>query len=86
MNRPYGHGMSRFVRIVAVFALLAAACGGGPATISSTSPTAPAPDTTTDAEPDGPVAPSFTLVLGDGSTFDLAREARPVYMVFWAEW
>ncbi len=35
---------------------------------------------------EGPVAPDFSLVLGDGTTFTLSEEAKPVYMVFWAEW
>lgn len=36
--------------------------------------------------PTGPPAPDFTLALGDGRTFMLAQETRPVYLVFWAEW
>jgi hypothetical protein len=32
------------------------------------------------------IAPDFTLGLGDGGTFVLSEEARPVYLVFWAEW
>ena len=35
---------------------------------------------------DGPPAPDFELALNDGSTFRLSDEAKPVYMVFWAEW
>lgn len=35
---------------------------------------------------DGPPAPDFELALADGSTFSLADEKKPVYMVFWAEW
>ena len=35
---------------------------------------------------EGPVAPDFSLVLADGSTFTLSEGSRPVYMVFWAEW
>ena len=35
---------------------------------------------------DGPAAPDFELLLADGSTFRLSDEAKPVYMVFWAEW
>lgn len=31
-------------------------------------------------------APDFSLHLGDGSTFTLSEGAKPVYMVFWAEW
>ena len=35
---------------------------------------------------EGPVAPDFSLVLADGSTFTLSEGTKPVYMVFWAEW
>ena len=40
----------------------------------------PAPD------PNREIAPDFSLLLGDGSTFVLSEETRPVFMVFWAEW
>lgn len=33
-----------------------------------------------------PVAPDFTLQLGDGGTYTLSEGAKPVYLVFWAEW
>ena len=44
---------------------------------------APAP-----AEPDHdrPLAPDFTLQLADGGEFTLSAGAKPVYLVFWAEW
>jgi hypothetical protein len=62
--------------------------------------TAPAPDdtvldqdttTTTATGPtttvsDRPLAPDFTLELGDGGEFTLSEGAKPVYLVFWAEW
>ena len=36
---------------------------------------------------DGPPAPDFTLVLGEGEgEFTLSAEQKPVYLVFWAEW
>lgn len=35
---------------------------------------------------DGPAAPDFSLAVDDGSTFVLSQEAKPVYLVFWAEW
>ena len=31
-------------------------------------------------------APDFELALGQGGTFTLSDEQKPVYMVFWAEW
>lgn len=65
-----------------------------PSSPSSTSPTTTGQETptTTDGEPgpkpEGPLAPDFTLALGaEGSeAFVLSQEAKPVYMVFWAEW
>ena len=70
-----------------------------PAAGATDAPTAP--DTTADATastatpsstaagPDTsglPEAPAFTLDLADGTTFVLADEQKPVYLVFWAEW
>ncbi len=40
----------------------------------------------TTSQPDGPAAPDFTLALGDGGSFTLSAEQKPVYLVFWAEW
>lgn len=64
-----------------------------PATTVSPSPdsTAAADTTTTTAAStpttsDRPLAPDFTLALGDGGSFTLSEEQKPVYMVFWAEW
>jgi hypothetical protein len=49
--------------------------------------------TTTTATPGGtttvsdrPLAPDFTLDLGDGGSYTLSEGAKPVYLVFWAEW
>jgi hypothetical protein len=36
--------------------------------------------------PEGPEAPDFTMALGDGGSFTLSEEAKPVYMIFWADW
>ena len=36
--------------------------------------------------PEGPDAPDFTMTLGDGGSFTLSEEAKPVYMIFWADW
>ncbi|MBW3666181.1 MAG: hypothetical protein KY394_01170 [Actinobacteria bacterium] len=33
-----------------------------------------------------PVAPDFTLELGDGGEYTLSEGSKPVYLVFWAEW
>jgi len=43
-------------------------------------------DSTDRVRPDGPDAPEFTLALGEGGSFTLSQEQKPVYMVFWAEW
>lgn len=54
--------------------------------------TAPGP-ATSDSEPgttttrsDRPIAPDFTLELGEGGTYTLSEGEKPVYLVFWAEW
>jgi hypothetical protein len=31
-------------------------------------------------------APDFTLLLGDGTSYTLSEDPKPVYLVFWAEW
>ena len=31
-------------------------------------------------------APDFTLELGEGGSYTLSEGAKPVYLVFWAEW
>lgn len=41
---------------------------------------------TTDTTSDRPLAPDFTLALGDGGTYTLSEGASPVYLIFWAEW
>jgi hypothetical protein len=48
--------------------------------------TAPSPDARPAPDPNREIAPDFSLLLGDGSTFVLSEETRPVFMVFWAEW
>ena len=45
--------------------------------------TTPGETTTTS---DRELAPDFTLELGDGGSYTLSEGARPVYLVFWAEW
>jgi ABC-type Fe3+-hydroxamate transport system substrate-binding protein len=89
------------VLLAMIMALVGAACGGAGSSSDGTSSSSPStspattgqqPPTTADGEPaqkpEGPLAPDFTLALGaDGSeTFVLSQEAKPVYMVFWAEW
>lgn len=55
------------------------------ASTDTTGPSASEPDASPSGV-DGPTAPDFSLVLSDGSTFTLSEGAKPVYMVFWAEW
>ena len=38
------------------------------------------------ATDEDPTAPDFELELGDGGTFRLSDETKPVFLVFWAEW
>ncbi len=54
----------------------------------ATTATIAAPTTTTIAPQARPAdaAPDFTLALGDGGTFVLSQESKPVFLVFWAEW
>lgn len=69
----------------------------GTATAPSTAPgtqpetTEPPSTSTSIAEATGstsdrPLAPDFTLELGDGGTYTLSEGDKPVYLVFWAEW
>lgn len=86
--------MRRTAALAVVAGLCLAACGE-PATSadvttsppsiegSTSSSTTPSSSTVTEARN---AAPDFTLGLGDGGTFVLSEEARPVYLVFWAEW
>lgn len=90
--------MLRSVVMVSLAALWAGACSeGGPAT--TLEPSASPPGTGTTVAQPGPTtsevsagtlpgepAPDFTLALGEGGSFSLSREAKPVYLVFWAEW
>lgn len=57
--------------LAALLVILVVACGGSEPGV-----------TTRPAD----VAPDFSLPLGDGGTFVLSEEARPVFLVFWAEW
>lgn len=52
---------------------------------SSTTETTEAVETT-ETTSGRPLAPDFTLELGDGGTYTLSEGAKPVYLVFWAEW
>lgn len=66
------------------------------AAVTTTAPTAPTSSATTVApvatttvpriRPDGRDAPDFTLALGEGGTFTLSEDHRPVFLLFWAEW
>lgn len=49
----------------------------------TTAAIAESPDTTWSGRP---LAPEFTLELGDGGSYVLSEGEKPVYLVFWAEW
>lgn len=53
---------------------------------SSSTPSSSTSSSTSTVTEARAVAPDFALGLGDGGTFVLSEEARPVYLVFWAEW
>lgn len=57
-------------------------------TLPGSPPTTAASTTTTSTRPrpDGDAAPDFTLALGEGGSFTLSEETRPVFLLFWAEW
>jgi hypothetical protein len=52
----------------------------------ATTTTAAVTPTTARVLPEGDPAPGFTVELGEGGTFTLSEHARPVYLLFWAEW
>lgn len=89
--------MTSRVRLLAVFTAfvgLIAACGGGTSPATSASATTQPAVTTTPGgtattsvgADDRPVAPDFTLTLEPEGEFVLSEAAKPVYLVFWAEW
>jgi hypothetical protein len=53
---------------------------------TAASGTTETPETTEGTTSDRPLAPDFTLALGDGGSFTLSEGEKPVYLVFWAEW
>ena len=69
--------------ISAVLMLLTACAGADEASSQSSVATVEAGAAATS---DAPAAPDFELELGDGETFRLAEETKPVFLVFWAEW
>jgi len=67
----------------------------GPDDQTLTEPADPADDPAGSEQPadseerpaiEGTPAPDFSLAMGDGSTFVMSEAAKPVYLVFWAEW
>ena len=69
---------------------------GAPATDAPAADAPTSPEATQPAieEPSAPPvipddaadAPDFTLLLGDGTSYTLSEDPKPVYLVFWAEW
>jgi hypothetical protein len=49
-------------------------------------PTTSDPESPPTTDSGRPVAPDFTLELGEGGEYTLSEGSKPVYMVFWAEW
>lgn len=90
--------MKRIFLLVAVIALVGAACSGTSAEesfeeLSGDAPTSdvadsddPVSDDAPRVRPEGPAAPDFTLALEPSGEFVLSQEVKPVYMIFWAEW
>ena len=57
-----------------------------PATTANGSGDTTAAPSTERPSTEGPAAPAINTVLSDGTSFSLAEEANPVYLIFWAEW
>ena len=57
-----------------------------PATPEATQPATAEPSAAPAIPDDAADAPDFTLLLGDGTTYTLSQDPKPVYLVFWAEW
>jgi len=74
----------RILLLVAALGLVAAACSSPD--VVDTSPPTSGVDGAQQDQPDGPLAPDFTLALQPTGEFVLSQEVKPVYMVFWAEW
>lgn len=80
--------------VMVALALVSASCGSStdePTTTLSDSldvTTSTATDSGASDLPDGEPARDFTLALGadQAEQFVLSQEAKPVFMVFWAEW
>ena len=60
--------------------------GGESTTTTSPDDTATTAEGTTSTTSDRMPAPDFTLELSDGGSYTLSEGAKPVYLVFWAEW
>jgi cytochrome oxidase Cu insertion factor (SCO1/SenC/PrrC family) len=77
--------MRRFTVLIGALAIVAAACSSSSAADTPSAASDGATEQRVGAA-DGPAAADFTLALGDGSTFTLSEEQKPVYLIFWAEW
>jgi cytochrome oxidase Cu insertion factor (SCO1/SenC/PrrC family) len=73
---------TRFVLPLVLFALVAAACGGGADVPVGTEVHG---QFTTNAA-GATVSPDFTLTLADGETRSLAEQQKPTIILFWANW
>ncbi len=76
--------MRRQLVFLCVIALLAAACGGTAAAAVETG--GEIFGALTNDAAGGLVAPDFSFVLHDGTTWRLSDQNEPVLVVFWADW
>jgi cytochrome oxidase Cu insertion factor (SCO1/SenC/PrrC family) len=72
----------RLLLPLVLFAVLAAACGGGADVPLGTEVHG---EFTTNAA-GVTVSPNFTLTLADGQTWSLADQQKPTIVLFWANW
>lgn len=81
----------RWAGLLTIAAFITAACMGAATdrpVVPAQDPAATSPSSLPgpSVDDDRPVAPDFTLALGEGGSYTLSADTKPVYLVFWAEW